>query len=431
MRKLSFSLAVTLILSIFTVAPASAFEGGFVDGEVRLTKALSPYNLTSTIQVPDGSRLVVEAGVELRVTHSEVVFKSAGTVELLGTASEKVKITGASVLWENAGNWSESNSKLVMTHVDALGISSIFSGLDQHQIVNISDSTFIGGRKTKVPLYNFLVCDDCRFERNYFKSLPGFRFSLFVDDVPKVRMANNYFAGNSVSNSSFGSPTNGGWIATDGRLDLIGNSFIGFSKPIFQMNGAQSDFNLDGNYFDGKGSGELAQIAVRDLSQFTVRLSSPLTAPSPQTPIERNVSLASSDFRWKFFGQNLELTTDIVAATNDLVIMSLGNDDRRVYADFSSIKGKTVKLNYQNFSSQIGQAREITITSNLGFGVYPLNAKYSNCKALWQNFDGGVARNGKAKNKGPRAKKRATVLAFAYEANRTLDQDKDGIVCER
>ena len=402
-----------------------------MDGEVRLTKALSPYKLTSSIQVPVGSKLVVEAGVELRVMHRDALFKSAGTVELLGTANEKIKISGASVLWENAGDWIKQKSTLVMTHVEALGIASIFSGLDQGPILNITDSTFIGGRKTNVPLSNWLsFCGQCSFERNYFKSLPGFRFIVFEDDGPKARLANNYFVGNS-TNATFGTPVNGGWIATDGRLDLVGNSFIGFTKPVIQMYEAQNNLSLDGNYFDGKGAAEISQIAVRDLSQFTVRLSSPLTAPSPQTPIERNVSLASSDFRWKFFGQNLELTTDIVAATNDLVIMSLGNDDRRVYADFSSIKGKTVKLNYQNFSSQIGQAREITITSNLGFGVYPLSAKYSNCKALWQNFDGGVARNGKAKNKGPRAKKRATVLAFAYEANRTLDQDKDGIVCER
>jgi len=55
---------------------------------------------------------------------------------------------------------------------------------------------------------------------------------------------------------------------------------------------------------------------------------------------------------------------------------------------------------------------------------------FANCTAMQQVFPGGVARPG-AVNKGGSTRYLPKVSRKLYNANRSMDRDKDGIACER
>jgi hypothetical protein len=61
----------------------------------------------------------------------------------------------------------------------------------------------------------------------------------------------------------------------------------------------------------------------------------------------------------------------------------------------------------------------------------PLTQKFSNCAELNKVYPGGVAKSSKVKNQGGKTKYKPAVDAKIYEANKSKDRDKDGIVCER
>lgn len=60
-----------------------------------------------------------------------------------------------------------------------------------------------------------------------------------------------------------------------------------------------------------------------------------------------------------------------------------------------------------------------------------LNKKFSSCKALNAVFPGGIASTKGAVNSGAKTKYRAVVHSGTYQLNRSLDRDKDLIICER
>jgi hypothetical protein len=57
--------------------------------------------------------------------------------------------------------------------------------------------------------------------------------------------------------------------------------------------------------------------------------------------------------------------------------------------------------------------------------------KFINCAGLWNSFDGGISQSAASKNKGAKTLRKPTVFTIGYTANKNLDKDKDGIVCER
>jgi hypothetical protein len=56
--------------------------------------------------------------------------------------------------------------------------------------------------------------------------------------------------------------------------------------------------------------------------------------------------------------------------------------------------------------------------------------KYKNCTAMNKDYPGGVARAG-AQNLGGKIKRSPLVNTDIYLKNKTLDRDKDGLVCEK
>ena len=363
--KKTIRFVVALLLAVsFAPLQAQAFSGGFVDGIVTLSKANSPYTLTQTIQIPKGSTLKVEPGVVLRVKHENVVFKSAGTVELVGTAEARIQIDGAVTLFETAGNW-QNKAEFEVSFVEAIGIGSLFTDLNQGQNINFADNVFLGNPFRSRVMYNWLsFCTSCVFERNVFKGLPGFRFDTFDRSGNPVRLINNLFIGNSTSSLSFGdSFRNGEWIDTDGNISLVGNSFIKFKKPVIQQHNVQKNVVLDENYFEGKTSQDVNQIAVRDLSGFQFVLTTPLSTPSTLTPIEPAISLEPpKDFGWKFKGSTLEVKTTKLASPSDTIRVDLAG---KQYSTFVISNANVVTLSFSGVTLGGPATNTLLITSRL------------------------------------------------------------------
>jgi hypothetical protein len=57
--------------------------------------------------------------------------------------------------------------------------------------------------------------------------------------------------------------------------------------------------------------------------------------------------------------------------------------------------------------------------------------KFANCTELNKVYPGGVAKNGKVKNKGGATKNTPAVRPAIYKKNVSKDRDKDGIACEK
>jgi hypothetical protein len=60
-----------------------------------------------------------------------------------------------------------------------------------------------------------------------------------------------------------------------------------------------------------------------------------------------------------------------------------------------------------------------------------LNKKFSSCKSLNAVFPGGIASTKGAVNSGAKTKYLAVIHAGTYKLNKSLDRDKDLIICER
>lgn len=424
-------LVVALMLAVsFGPLQAQAFSGGFVDGVVTLTKANSPYTLTQTIQISRGSTLRVEPGVVLRVKHEGVAFKAAGSLELLGTAAEKIRIEGAVTLFETAGDaFAKANFKA--TFVEALGIGSIFTDLNQGQNISFSDSLFMGDVNQKKSSYNWLsFCTQCSFERNVFNGLPGFRFWVFSSGGEKVNFTNNLFIGNSTTILGFGDThRNGEWITTEGNISLAGNSFVRFAKPVIQRYEGLAALVLDGNYFDGLGSADVSKIALRDLSNFPITLNVPLTSPSPLTPTEPQIKIPTrADFGWKFKGSTLEIRTTKLAASFDVINILLAG---KTYSTSIYSNTNQITLRFNGVTLGGNSTRKMQISSLLFSNELALDETFASCQSLWNRFDGGMAKASTSKNKGVKIKKKATIYPVGYAANASLDKDRDGFVCER
>jgi len=79
-------------------------------------------------------------------------------------------------------------------------------------------------------------------------------------------------------------------------------------------------------------------------------------------------------------------------------------------------------------------ATALVLAGALVVSVQPAGAaarKFANCTAMHKTYRGGVARPGGHQKPGqPKLRYKPYVNLALYNANHTLDRDKDGIACE-
>lgn len=72
------------------------------------------------------------------------------------------------------------------------------------------------------------------------------------------------------------------------------------------------------------------------------------------------------------------------------------------------------------------------VSSMLSLPALAATKKYKNCAAVNKVYKGGIAKRGaKDKRTKGKAKYKPYVNTTLYNANKTLDKDHDGIVCEQ
>lgn len=312
MKKFLSSISLFLILLTFAVpSQASTTVGGRVDSNTTWTLANSPYILTSTVEIPRGVSLTVEAGVEIRVQHANTVFRSAGAVVIEGTSTLPVTFVGQNpvwddaainTLWETAGDW-RSPSSLTMRFVVARNIRGVLTALNQGQSVNITDSVFEGseGSRLQRPIYQWLTfCEVCRFERNSFERLPAIKLSsnAFWNGTrtlqPEVVVRDNLFLGNSTTLMSWSSWGNSGeWIIADKLTSFSGNSFVDFETAVIGQVDETEPWVISDNYFDGL-TASAAQNYVNQGLVAGATVQSVLLNPSANAPVKGGTKSSSN-----------------------------------------------------------------------------------------------------------------------------------------
>jgi hypothetical protein len=123
----------TLILFVFllVLAPlqnssAATTIGGIVNSDLVLTKSKSPYSLSSTLQIPAGVTVTVEAGVEVESHGTDVMFWNQGILNFKGTKELPILLSGKPSIYVLTKG-SEPGSELNITGVLFNGGGTIWS----------------------------------------------------------------------------------------------------------------------------------------------------------------------------------------------------------------------------------------------------------------------------------------------------------------
>ncbi len=102
------------------------------------TKANSPYIITSSILVPDGQTLTIQAGVEVRSLHYDDKLEVQGILTAIGTISDSIKFNGFS---NTAYNDSSSHGGIILLNSDNPIDSSVLAYVSINQM---GDKNFYG-----------------------------------------------------------------------------------------------------------------------------------------------------------------------------------------------------------------------------------------------------------------------------------------------
>jgi hypothetical protein len=299
-RFISKIIMAGFLFSVIVPTSASAFTGGMLSGDRTLVLSESPYQITSPIEIPYGTKLTVEPGVEITSETGGPLFFVNGAVEILGSASQPVRIvsTGPVFYPKNA---TDASIKVSFASIDGGGSGSLVgaSGYAQTATYEFSDSDFFNlGTFSYIWYPNSFLA-----ERNVFTNSAG--FDIGFDSRPSAQGAsapvfrNNLFQGSPI-------PTYGesywvrAWASYGSTLQMIGNTFAGGIYEAIRTATSYDKIplNAQANFWGTEISSEIEAMVVdsRDgLSYGTViDTSNFLSSPSPQSPTGRRFQLATS-----------------------------------------------------------------------------------------------------------------------------------------
>jgi hypothetical protein len=299
-RFISKILMAGFLFSVIVPTSASAFTGGMLSGDRTLVLSESPYQITSPIEIPYGTKLTVEPGVEIISETGEPLFFVNGSVEVLGLASQPVRIrsTGPVFYPKNA---TDARIKVSFASIDGGGSGSLVgaSGYSQIATYEFSDSDFFNlGTYSYIWYPNSFLA-----ERNVFTNSAGFsigfdaRSSAQGASAPVFR--NNLFLG--APKKTYGeSYWVKGWASYGSTLQMVGNTFAGGTYEAVRTATSYDQIPLtaQANFWGTEITSEIEAMVVdsRDgLSYGTiVDVSNFLTSPSSQSPTGRRFQLATA-----------------------------------------------------------------------------------------------------------------------------------------
>jgi hypothetical protein len=242
---LPLALAVSLI-----AAPAKAeFNGGPLVGNTTLRAADSPYRITDPIEIPWGSSVLIEPGVEI-ISTAEVLFRLQGGLVISGTAGNPVRISVEEGFIETVQTDAGDPAQWFdMIHTEIVGGS--YWDLDAEELYiqhsDIRDQDCDPGygwlQPNDISIYNSFA----KFEGNYFDSACGFNFWIsFGVFGPRgtFTVRDNFFDGN---------PKGTSWVSADSiwgdELNLEGNTFHQPTSTVIEAGLFESPIDANDNYW--------------------------------------------------------------------------------------------------------------------------------------------------------------------------------------
>jgi hypothetical protein len=358
--------------AIATQELPSSFNGGAINGSMVMQPKDSPYEITSPIDIPEGSTLTINPGVRIE-GKSQVVFRVQGALISVGSLEKPVIISVRDVLLQTIETPNREDAQRVdlsFTHIS--GGRNFEMSTKEFRLVDseILNQTNCNGQKNAIKIAKSAAV----FARNYFKTNCGFDFNVtFGVFGPRASFtaSNNHFDGDSGASA---------WISVTAlwrdSLTLSANTFSNSKKKIIETGFFKTNVFADGNFWGGlslEDARKLVDSSIPDtFNPALVTLDNQLAEASTSTPA----------------GQRFNLTLPAPKVT-----------------------------------TPPGDPK-VTKPS-------PKPIKYKNCAALNKVYSGGVAKSAKSKNKGGEIKLKPTVNAKVYDLNKALDRDKDGLACER
>jgi len=287
--------AVLILLgSIVTPISSSAAAttiGGLVNSDLVLTKSRSPYSLSSTLQIPSGVKVSIEAGVEVQSNGVRTMFWNQGILNFEGTREDPIRLSGQPNLYISTNN-SQAKSQLKIKGVLFYGGDNIFSNegysgyydliFEDNEVKNVSGY-----------LYVWYPTNRAIIQRNVFSSSGGLSIGFNVG--AEISVLNNLFIG----------PSTWGywvevWASYGGALQVHQNEFRGGPYIAVQLKPDYGDINLNAssNYWGVQNIEEISKMVndKNDGLQYknVIDISNPLTAaPSinPKTSILEQQSI--------------------------------------------------------------------------------------------------------------------------------------------
>lgn len=220
MKRFILTMLITLGFFLTPIQNSSAATtiGGIANSDLVLTKSQSPYSLSSTLQIPAGVKVTVEAGVEIQSNGLQTMFWNQGNLTFNGTRDNPIRLTGKPSLYILTKN-AEVGSQLNITGVLFNGGSSVWSNqgssgyfslvFEDNEVKDVTDFIYVWYLRNKAVI-----------QRNIFVNSGG--LSVGFSEGKDVSILNNLFIGPSTTGYWVES-----WASYGGQLEVHNNEFRG------------------------------------------------------------------------------------------------------------------------------------------------------------------------------------------------------------
>jgi hypothetical protein len=325
MKRITLAMLIALSFFLTPIEHSSAATsiGGLLNTDLILTKSQSPYSLSSTLQIPAGVKVTVEAGVEIQSNGLQTMFWNQGNLTFNGTRDNPIRLTGKPslyILTKNAEVGSQLNVKGVLFNGGRSvwsnqGYSGYFSLVfEDNEVKDVTDF-----------IYVWYLLNKAVIQRNVFVNSGG--LSVGFSEGKDVSILNNLFIGPSTTGYWVES-----WASYGGQLEVHNNEFRGGPYIAVQLKPdyKEAKISATGNFWGSQTQLDVSKMVndrIDSLSYVgTIDISGPLGAAALGTPI--NSILQEEDSAAE------KVATEKIAAQKDA---------KPKLVTIACIKGKTTK----------------------------------------------------------------------------------------